>query len=63
MTAVSFQLSRSKGNATPVMQVQGAPNAGITVRAVGCAKGYAPSDSPFATATWNRAARLQRRWP
>jgi hypothetical protein len=42
------------GNATPVMQLQEAPGAsGITVRAVGCATGYAPSDAPFATITWS----------
>ena len=43
----------SAGNATPVMQVQQAQGAsGITVRAVGCAAGYAPSDAPCATITW-----------
>lgn len=44
----------SSDNATPVMQVQQAPGAsGITVMAVGCALGYAPSDAPYATITWN----------
>jgi hypothetical protein len=43
----------SKGNATPVMQVQAQGASGITLRALGCAKGYLPSDSPYATATWH----------
>jgi len=44
----------SKGNATPVMSVTKAQGAaGITVRAVGCTAGYAPSDAPYASATWH----------
>jgi hypothetical protein len=44
----------SKGHATPVMSVTKAQGAAsITVRAVGCAAGYAPSDAPYATATWH----------
>jgi hypothetical protein len=49
-------LYKSTGAATPVMSVQRAAGAtGITVRAIACdssAAGYAPSDAPYATATW-----------
>lgn len=50
---VAAGLYVSTGNSTPVMQVQEAAGAsGITLRAVGCATGYAPSDAPYATITW-----------
>jgi hypothetical protein len=49
-------LYKSTGAATPVMAVQRAAAAtGITVRAIACdssAAAYAPSDAPYATATW-----------
>lgn len=46
-------LYKSTGNATPVMQVQRAAGAGgIAVRAVACATGYAQSDAPYASITW-----------
>ena len=49
-------LYKSTGAATPVMSVQKAAAAtSITVRAIACdssAAAYAPSDAPYATATW-----------
>jgi hypothetical protein len=54
VTSLGPGLYVSKGNATPVMSVTKAPGAAaITVRAVGCAAGYAPSDAPYASATWH----------